>query len=123
MNCTSSMLKKIVVHVVSGLLLCAFVVIHQRKKSIAPLTTESDSLCAAGFSKVYSVDHRHDKCGVSCMKEEDFAWFKPFEKGLTKAGSVSNPCQVAGYDTFVDVVTHGPFVLQATLNMYDPTKK
>jgi len=112
---------------VSGLLLCVFVVINQRKSSIAPLTTESDSLCATGFIKVYSVDHNDDKCGVTCMKEEDFVWFKPFETGLTKAGSVINPCQVAGYDTFVEVVTHGltyePFVLQATLNMYDPTKK
>jgi len=140
---TRSILKKIVG--VSGLF-CAFAVVKHSTighrfayfsltkseqldqfglTSYAPLSTASDSKCATGLIKTYSIDKRFNKCGETCMKDGDFKGFKyPFEKGLTKAGSVDNPCQVAGYDTFLSVETHGdPLkIVVSTLNMFGPTK-
>merc|ERR1712238_551895 len=145
-NKRTSILKKIVGGV-SGLF-CAFAVVSNHSKhrntgtgndtekyitsltkselskkltSVAPLTTGSDSTCATGLIKAYSIDHLFHQCGETCLHEEDFAGFKyPFEIGLTRAGSVINPCQAAGYDTFTKVTTHGdPLkIIQATFNMY-----
>mmetsp|Transcript_23739 Transcript_23739/g.25368 ORF Transcript_23739/g.25368 Transcript_23739/m.25368 type:complete len:167 (+) Transcript_23739:93-593(+) len=139
-NKRTSILKKIVGVGVSGLFCTLAVVSHQSKYpdssltkselsklvSYAPLTTSSDSTCATGLIKAYSVDRIWNNCGETCLNEGDFAGLKKFEKGFTKAGSVVNPCQVAGYDTFKKVTTHGdPFKIIAvsTLNMFSPTKK
>ena len=137
-NMRTSILKKIVGGV-SGLF-CAFVVAGNysnrtgaefvtsltkselpKLRSFAPLTTDSDSICATELIKAYSIDKIFHQCGETCLHEGDFNGFKyPFEMGLKKAGSVTNPCQEAGYDTFTEVATHSDplFIITSTLNMY-----
>ena len=142
-NMRTSIVKKIVGGV-SGVF-CAFVVASTYSKhtdaefvtsltkselpklrSFAPLTTDSDSICATGLIKAYSISKIFHQCGETCLHEGDFNGIKyPFEMGMKTAGSVINPCQEAGYDTFTKVETHSDPLkfITSTLNMYKLTEK
>ena len=77
---------------------------------------------------MYSVDHgpfHAPFCGEACMDPAKFNTYKIFEKNLTEAKGVANPCakqftQDGGhYTKYTKTVTHGvPGLLSVTLDLY-----
>ena len=78
--------------------------------------------CEAPMVKYHSVDHIFNNCGESCMDPKKFWIYKLFEPGLTLSDT-NTPCADRKYTDYKGTPTHGVWPVQATLDMYGPTKE
>jgi len=74
-----------------------------------------------GEEKYFSIDKLHDMCGECCMKPSDFAVYKIFEPGLTKAER-DDICSSLSYPVYSETVTHGFGPIKMTLDLFNHEK-
>ena len=87
-------------------------------------------VCLSPKAKYISVDHGFGHppfCGETCLEPDKYNVYHIFERNLTKAANVSNPCAHEytpnghKYSVYNSTVTHGwPGVLSVTLDLYGP---
>ncbi len=73
--------------------------------------------CTLPTIKYYSISHFNDKCGECCLDPKDYAKFKIFEPGLTKAES-NTPCADKNFRIYDKTETHGAGSIKVNLDLY-----
>ena len=75
--------------------------------------------CAVeGEVKYHSVDMRFMHCGECCMRPDQYALFKIFEKNLTLSEN-NTPCKELGWPVYESTVSHGIWPVKMTLDLFD----
>ena len=115
-------MKLLIVAAISTLAVAGNQIFEELTKMGKPAPVQADLCCTSCTlpkKKYYSIDHRYNHCGESCMDPKDFWLFKIFEPGLAIDETTNTPCKDRKYPKYNSTPTHGVWPVTMTLDLYD----